>query len=80
MKVIVYSTQTCPWCFRLKDWLKEREIEFEEKDVGEDQDAANELLLTTGQMGVPVTVIEKDGKETVVVGFDKEKLEEILKD
>ncbi|MBL7159930.1 MAG: glutaredoxin family protein [Candidatus Aenigmarchaeota archaeon] len=79
MKVIVYSTQTCPWCFRLKDWLKEREIEFEEKDVGEDQDAANELLLTTGQMGVPVTVIEKDGKETVVVGFDKEKLEEALK-
>ena len=67
-KVIVYSTQTCPYCSMLKSFLKEKNVEFESKDVGKDKSAAKEMIDKSKQMGVPVTDIE--GK--MIVGFDKE--------
>jgi glutaredoxin-like YruB-family protein len=70
MKVTVYSTSTCPWCDRLKQWLKEKKVEFNSIDVGEDEEAAREMVEKSGQMGVPVTDV--DGK--IVVGFDVEML------
>ncbi|MFH1500995.1 MAG: glutaredoxin domain-containing protein [archaeon] len=74
-KVIVYSTETCPWCHRVKDWLKEKKVKFEDKNVAEDANAAQEAVEKSGQMGVPV--IDVDGE--IIVGFDKEKLEKALK-
>lgn len=66
-KVIVYSSDACPWCNRAHDFLKENGIEFEAKDVSSDEAARNELLEKSGQMGVPV--IDIDGK--IIVGFDQ---------
>ena len=66
-KVIVYSTPTCPWCTRAKQYLKQAGVDFEEKDVSVDVKAAKEMVELTKQMGVPVIVI--DGNP--VVGFDK---------
>lgn len=74
-KVIVYSTPTCPYCYMAKDFLKENMIKFEDIDVSEDQEKANEMIEKSGQMGVPV--IDIDG--TILVGFDKEKLKKELK-
>lgn len=74
-KVIVYSTQMCPWCYKLKDWLKENKIQFEDVDVGRDRNRAIEMVEKSGQMGVPVTDI--DGN--IVIGFDLPKLKELLK-
>lgn len=74
VKVIVYSTTICPWCHRVKDYLKQHNIKFEEKNVQEDQEAAHEMVEKSGQMGVPV--IDIDGK--IIVGFDKEKIDEAL--
>lgn len=74
MKIKVYSTENCPYCVMLKDWLKEKGVEFEEIDVGKNKKAAKEMVEKTGQMGVPVTDI--DGH--VVVGFNKEAIEELL--
>ena len=73
-KTIVYSTQVCPWCHRAKDFLKEHNIEFEDKDVAKDPAARNELLKKSGQMGVPV--LDIDG--TIIVGFDQQAIEEAL--
>ena len=73
-KVKVYSTSTCPWCHKAKDFLKEKNVKFEDIDVGADQKAANEMLEKSGQMGVPV--IDIDGK--IIVGFDKEEMENLL--
>jgi len=73
-KVKVYSTETCPWCHKVKEFLKEKKIKFEDINVGKDQKAANEMVEKSGQMGVPVTDI--DG--TVIVGFDKEAIEKAL--
>ncbi len=74
-RVKVYSSPGCPFCQLAKEFLKEKNIEFEEIDVSKDEKAVKELVEKTGQMGVPV--IEIDGE--IIIGFDKEKLEKALK-
>ena len=73
-KVKVYSTKTCPWCHKTKEFLKEKGVKYDDIDVGADQKAANEMVEKSGQMGVPVTDI--DG--TIIIGFDKDALEKAL--
>lgn len=68
--VIVYSTATCPYCRMLKDFLQEKNIPFENVDVGQDHEAALEMREKSGQMGVPVLDIA--GK--IIIGFDKEEI------
>ncbi|OGI15989.1 hypothetical protein A3K63_00210 [Candidatus Micrarchaeota archaeon RBG_16_49_10] len=78
MKVKVYSTEWCPWCTKVKEWLKENKVKFEEKNVGEDQKAAIEMIEKTGQRGVPVTIYtDKKGKENVIIGYNVAELEKI---
>jgi len=73
-KVKIYSTPTCTYCKQAKAFFKEEGIEFEDIDVSIDKKAAEEMVEKSGQMGVPVIVI--DGK--MVVGFDREKVEEMI--
>jgi glutaredoxin-like YruB-family protein len=73
--VKVYSTPACPWCIKAKNFLKEREIEFEDIDVSADHEAAKEMMDKSGQMGVPVL----DINGTIIVGFDVEKIKNLLK-
>lgn len=75
-KVTVYSTNSCPWCVKAKEFLKENNIEFEEKDVSEDEAAKNELVKKSGQMGVPVIIVEGNDP---IIGFDVEALKKALK-
>ena len=70
----VYSTSTCPHCIHLKDFLKEKDIQFENVDVGTNPEAAKEMMGKSGQMGVPVLDIE--GK--IIVGFDQETISKEL--
>jgi len=74
MNVKVYSTPTCPWCHRTKEFLKEKKIDFKDINVAEDQAAAKEMVDKSGQMGVPV--VDIDG--TIIIGFDKPALEKAL--
>ena len=73
MNVIVYTSPTCPYCTMVKDFLSQRGISFEERDVSRNSSYAQELVSSTGQMGVPVTII--DGE--IVVGFDRGRLEQL---
>lgn len=73
-EVKVYTTPTCPYCTTLKKFLKEKDIDFEEVDVSEDEEALEEMKEKTGQTGVPVVEI---GEETIV-GFDKQEIRELL--
>ncbi len=75
MKVLIYTTESCPWCKKTKEFLKQNNIKYKEIDVGKDEKAAKEMVKKSGQMGVPVTEI--DGK--VIPGFDEQKLKEALK-
>ena len=73
-KVLVYSTPTCPYCIRTKQFLRDNNIIFEDIDVSVNQTAAEEIVRKSGQMGVPVLDIE--GK--IIVGFDKERIKQAL--
>ncbi|MCT4662609.1 MAG: glutaredoxin family protein [Tissierellales bacterium] len=72
-KVIVYSSNTCPHCTTAKQYLTEKGIAYEEKNVGTDMEARKELMAK-GYMGVPVLII---GDEEIV-GFDKEKIDKAI--
>ncbi|SNX53641.1 glutaredoxin domain-containing protein [Thermoanaerobacterium sp. RBIITD] len=73
-RVTVYSSPSCPWCSATKAYLRQHNIRFRDVDVTKDQNAAAELVRRSGQRGVPQTDI--DG--TIVVGFDKPKLNRLL--
>ncbi|PJA89590.1 MAG: NrdH-redoxin [Candidatus Magasanikbacteria bacterium CG_4_9_14_3_um_filter_32_9] len=74
MKVLVYSTPTCPYCHKAKDYLKEKGVEFEDINVAEDREKAEEMQEKSGQLGVPVLDI---GGE-ILIGFDKTQIDEVL--
>jgi glutaredoxin-like YruB-family protein len=73
-KVQIYTTNVCPWCIKAKEFFKENKISYTEKNVQKDPKLADELLEKSGQMGVPVIVI--DGK--AIIGFNKERLKKVL--
>ncbi len=73
-KVKVYSTPTCVYCVTLKIFLKEKNIEFEEINVADNEAAAKEMVEASGQMGVPV--VDIDGE--IIVGFNRDKISSAL--
>ncbi|TES94259.1 MAG: NrdH-redoxin [Candidatus Cloacimonadota bacterium] len=73
-KVIVFSTPTCSWCRRTKQYLKEKGISFKEIDVSKNQQAANDIMRRTGQTGVPIILIDN----RPVVGFNKSVIDRLL--
>lgn len=77
--VTIYSTQTCPYCKQEKAWLDEQGIKYTNYFVDEEPDKAQEMIDKSGQLGVPVTIVQADDKEEVVVGFDRARLTTLLK-
>lgn len=58
----------------MKEFLSQKGIAFEERNVAEDESALDELEKL-GVMTTPVTVIDGD----VVVGFDRQELSRLLR-
>ncbi len=75
LAISVYTTPTCTYCRLVKDWLKQRNVRFDEYDVARDPRRADEMVRKSGQMGVPVTDI--NGR--VIVGFNQAALEAALR-
>jgi glutaredoxin-like YruB-family protein len=71
--VVVFSSNTCPYCVAAKEYLEEKGVSYTERNIQKDRDAKKELM-SMGHMGVPVILI--DGEE--VVGFDKDKIDDLL--
>lgn len=71
--VVIFTSNTWPYCVTAKEYLQEKEIPYTEKNIQTDVEARKELM-GMGHMGVPVIII--DGEE--IVGFDKEKVEQLL--
>jgi glutaredoxin-like YruB-family protein len=72
--VKIYSTPTCPYCIRAKSYLDAKGLSYENIDVAKDKQGLEEMVKISGQMGVPVIVV--DGE--IIMGFDKARLEELL--
>ncbi|MFN8633778.1 MAG: glutaredoxin domain-containing protein, partial [Chloroflexota bacterium] len=71
--VTVYTTTTCPWCVRAKEFLRQKGVPFQEKNLEYDPLAAREVMQRTSQTGVPVIT----AGDEVIVGFDRPRLERL---
>ena len=74
-KVEIYSTATCHFCHLAKDFFSANNIAFTDYNVGTDLEKRKEMMEKSGQMGVPVIVL--DDKE-VIIGFDKQRVADAL--
>ncbi len=72
--VTIYTTPSCSWCQATKEYLRTREIDFEEVDVSADMRRAMEMVEKSGQQGVPV--LDIDGE--ITVGFDRSRIDTLL--
>ncbi len=73
--ITIYSTPTCVYCKTLKEYFAKNNIKYQEIDVSDNEKELEKMVAISGQMGVPVVDIEGD----IVIGFDKEKIDELLK-
>ena len=78
-KVIIYSTTWCGFCAAEKDWLEHNGEKFESKEIDLDETAKQEFFGKIGGeqnfRGVPVTDVNGE----LVLGFDRNKLAQLLK-
>ena len=72
--VVIYSTPTCHFCHMTKEFFKENNVEFTDYNVAEDADKRQEMIEKSGQMGVPVILIDDE----MMIGFDKDRLSSAL--
>ncbi|MBI4122804.1 MAG: glutathione S-transferase N-terminal domain-containing protein [Parcubacteria group bacterium] len=73
--ITIYTTPSCVYCKSAKEFFKEHNVSYKELDVVGDMRAREDMIKKSGQLGVPV--IDVDG--SIVIGFDKRKLSELLK-
>ncbi|MBI2109281.1 MAG: glutaredoxin family protein [Parcubacteria group bacterium] len=73
-KVVIYTTPTCMYCKATKEFFKENNVAYDEFDVATDAEKREEMIQKSGQMGVPVIFVG----DKMVVGFNKDKLSELL--
>ena len=73
-QVVIYTTPTWPYCHRAKEYLSRKGISYVEYDVAKDKDKAKEMIQQSGQMGVPVIIVD----EQLMVGFSQTHLDELL--
>jgi len=72
--VTIYSTPTCHFCHMAKEFFKSNGVAFTDYDVATDLDKRKEMVEKSGQMGVPVIIID----DNLTVGFDKPKIAKAL--
>jgi len=72
-RVIIFTSTSCPWCNRVKQYLKEMRFRFREVNVERDPEGARELKRRN-IMGVPVVLINN----YPIIGFDKAKIDKLL--
>ncbi|MDF2504441.1 MULTISPECIES: glutaredoxin domain-containing protein [Clostridium] len=70
----IYSTPTCPWCKKTKEYLKSKKIDFIDVNVADDMKEREEMRSLSNQSGVPV--INIDGE--IIIGFDKGKIDKLI--
>lgn len=74
MAIQLYTTPTCAYCRKTKDYLRQRKVSFQEHNVATNRSKADEMVRKSGQMGVPV--LDVNGK--IIVGFNQAEIERAL--
>lgn len=72
--VTIYSTPTCHFCHLAKEFFNEKGVKYTEYDVLADIPKRQEMVDKSGQLGVPVILIDNE----VIVGFDQPRIASLL--
>ena len=72
-RIIIFTSSSCPWCNRVKQYLREKRLRFRDVNVERDPEGARELKRRN-IMGVPVVLINN----RPIVGFDKAEIDRLL--
>ncbi len=75
--ITIYTTPSCGFCHMAKEFMKEHHMPFTDVNVAADPAKAEEMIHKSGQMGVPVIAVNRNGSEEIIIGYDQERLAEI---
>ncbi len=80
MKITVYTTSACQFSQKEKEYLRSRNLVFEEKNLETNREFLSEMLsISNNFAGTPVTKIEKDDGQIVILkGFTQEEFDQVL--
>lgn len=71
--IVVYTSKNCIYCHKVKDYLKERGVDYQERSI-DNPEYRDELISVSGQMAVPVV----NARGEIIVGFSKKRMDEII--
>jgi glutaredoxin 3 len=74
-RIIVFTSPNCGWCGKVKSYLREKGFRFKDVDISKDPKAAQDVVRKTGQMSVPVILINS----RPIVGFNKAEIDRELR-
>lgn len=74
-KVVMYTTQWCPYCKKAKQYLKDNQIAFEERDIEQGGEQVSALFQSIDAPGIPKIVVG----DKVIIGFNQPVLQQELK-
>lgn len=60
VKVVIYSTQFCPYCVRAKSLLQQKGVEFTDIRVDIERERYSEMIKLAGRSSVPQIFIDDD--------------------
>jgi glutaredoxin len=79
MKITVYGSATCPYCFELKDWLDQHNLKYKYHLIDNDPKLEQEMIALGNKTIVPFSVIEyDDGATKKLVGFNEKEFEQAI--
>ena len=80
MEVTVYSTTYCPSCVSLKNWLRDKNIDYKSVNLEEEPQKQAEIFEKTNSLMVPITLVKfDDGSEEIIIGPQYGQLKKVLK-
>lgn len=74
VEVKIYTTPTCPYCLKAKEYFTKKGIKYTEYNVAQDKDALREMTELSGGRSVPVIAVNGE----VMLGFNQERLDKLL--
>lgn len=74
MKIIIYTKIGCVYCQKIKDWMNEKQLPYEEIDISK----VNDSILLQEIKGVPYTIIKMQDQDIKVLGFNQTRLLEVI--
>ncbi len=75
MNIILYTKTGCPWCKEVIEFLNEKNVPYEERNVRENPEFFKEMIAKSHQEKAPT--LDIDGE--ILADSDKEAVEEYLK-